>query len=114
MDLSPLTGYMATGHDKVIQMWQISTGEKIWEKKPESIKKSSPMDQIRVALDQHAGVVISSCTDKFVTIYEAISGNPICRTTCGEITTALCLSTNFKHLITTSADGIIFVWKLPE
>ena len=86
----------------------------MWEKKPESLKKSSPMDQIRVSMDPNLGVVISSCTDKFVTVYEAFSGNPICRTTCGEITTALCVSTNCKHLITTSADGIIYIWKLPE
>ena len=26
----------------------------------------------------------------------------------------MCLSTNLKHLITTSMDGIIYIWKLPE
>jgi len=26
----------------------------------------------------------------------------------------MCLSTNFKHLITASVDGIIYIWKLPE
>lgn len=72
------------------------------------------MDQIKVVIDQNAGVIISSSTDKFVTIYEAATGNVICRTTCGEVTTALCLSTNLKHLITTSTDGIIYIWRLPE
>ena len=64
--------------------------------------------------DPYAGVVISSSTDKYVTVYEAATGNVICRTTCGEITTALCLSSNFRHLITTSTDGIIYIWRLPE
>jgi WD40 repeat protein len=72
------------------------------------------MDQVKVAIDPYAGVIISSCTDKYVTIYEAATGNVICRTTCGEETTAICLSTNMKHLITTSADGIIYIWRLPE
>ena len=58
--------------------------------------------------------MISSCADKTVTIYETVSGNAVCRTTCGEVTTAMCLSTNMKHLITTSMDGIIYFWKLPE
>jgi len=58
--------------------------------------------------------LISSCADKTVTIYETVSGNAVCRTTCGEVTTAMCLSTNMKHLITTSMDGIIYFWKLPE
>lgn len=26
----------------------------------------------------------------------------------------MCLSTNLKHLITASMDGIIYIWKLPE
>jgi hypothetical protein len=73
------------------------------------------MDQIKVYIEeQTAGIVIASCTDKFVTIYEAATGNVVCRTTCGEITTAICLSTNLKHLITASAEGIIYIWKLPE
>jgi hypothetical protein len=49
-----------------------------------------------------------------VTIYEAATGNLICRNSCGEITTAMCLSTNYKHLITASSEGVIYVWKMPD
>lgn len=49
-----------------------------------------------------------------MTIYETLTGNAVCRTTCGEVTLSMCLSTNLKHLITTSMDGIIYIWKLPE
>jgi hypothetical protein len=38
----------------------------------------------------------------------------ISRFSCGEITTAMCLSTNLKHLITTSSEGVIYIWKLPD
>ncbi len=58
--------------------------------------------------------MIASCADKTVTIYETATGNAICKTTCGEVTTAMTLSTNLKHLITTSMDGIIYFWRLPE
>ena len=59
-------------------------------------------------------LLISSGTDKLVTLYEAATGNPIAKTSCGEITTAMCLSTNLKHLITASVEGVIYVWRLPE
>jgi hypothetical protein len=26
----------------------------------------------------------------------------------------MCLSTNLKHLITTSSEGVIYIWKLPD
>ena len=58
--------------------------------------------------------MIASCADKSVTIYETATGNAIAKTTCGEVTTAICLSTNLKHLITASMDGIIYFWRLPE
>lgn len=95
-------------------MFSLSNCDKVMEKRIESSRKSGSMDQIRVLTDSNAGVVISSSTDKYVTVYEAATGNVICRTTCGEVTTALCLSTNMKHLITTSTDGIMYIWRLPE
>lgn len=47
-------------------------------------------------------------------MYETATGNAVCKTTCGEVTLAMSLSTNLKHLITASMDGIIYIWKLPE
>jgi WD40 repeat protein len=55
-----------------------------------------------------------SCADKTVTLYETQTGNAVCRTTCGEVTLSMCLSTNLRHLITTSMDGVIYIWRLPE
>ena len=65
-------------------------------------------------IDPYASVVVSSSTSKRVTIYEAATGQPLCRAQPGQITTAMCFSNNMKHLITTSDNGIIFVWRLPE
>jgi WD40 repeat protein len=57
---------------------------------------------------------MASSADKFVTLYETLTGNILTRTTCGEVTLAMSLSTNLRHLITASMDGIIYVWRLPE
>lgn len=114
MDIAYQSSYMVTGHDKLLQLWQMSTGDKVWEKKPDSVRKTGSMDQLKVYMDDLASIVVASSTDKYVSIYEGASGALISRFTCGEITTAMCMSTNFRHLITTSSDGIIYIWRLPE
>lgn len=47
-------------------------------------------------------------------MYEASSGSLLCKASCGDITTAMCFSNNMKHLITASADGVIYIWKIPD
>ena len=49
-----------------------------------------------------------------MTLVEAATGRTVCQAKPGEITTAMCLSNNLKHLITTSDHGVIYVWRLPE
>lgn len=44
MDVAQNAGYIVTGHDKVLQFWQLSNFDKVWEKKPEIQKKAAPMD----------------------------------------------------------------------
>ena len=65
-------------------------------------------------IDPYASVVVSSSTSKRVTLYEAATSKPLCRASSGQITTAMCFSNNMKHLITTTDNGLIFVWRLPE
>ena len=57
---------------------------------------------------------MTSDSNKRVTLVEAASGRAICQAKPGEITTAMCLSHNMRHLITTSDTGIIYVWRVPE
>jgi WD40 repeat protein len=70
--------------------------------------------QLRTYLDPTASIVVSSSTNKSVSIYEAASGKPIARCFSGEITTAMCLSQNMRQLITASDHGVIYVWRLPS
>lgn len=65
-------------------------------------------------IDEYATVVVSSSTNKRVTVYEAATGQKLCKASHGGITTAMCFSNNMKNLITASDQGIIFIWRLPE
>lgn len=59
-------------------------------------------------------MVVSSSTNKRVTIYEASTGQQLSKASHGGITMAMCFSTNMKNLITASDQGIIFIWRLPD
>ena len=52
----------------------MASTERVWEKKPDSIRKSGTMDQLKVLIDNNASIVIASSTDKYVSLYEAASG----------------------------------------
>ena len=69
---------------------------------------------LKVLIDKYASVVVSSSTSKRVSIYEAATSQPICKAQCGQVTTAMCFSNNLRNLITSTEDGLIFIWKLPE
>jgi WD40 repeat protein len=100
---------MVTGHERELKLWSLPNLQPLeWEQ-----TQMNPATQIKVAMDPTASIIITSGTDKRVTIVEASSGRTICQAKPGQITTAMCLSNNKKHLITTSDHGIIFVWKLP-
>jgi len=44
MDSTEDAGYVLTGHEKMLTLWNLGTGEKIFEKKPESSRKSGSQD----------------------------------------------------------------------
>ena len=113
---------MVTGHEKELKLWRLPGLEQIeWNSSSNNASAgrnssnlgSTTAMQIKVCLDQTANVIITSGTDKRVTMVEAASGRTICQAKSGEITTAMCLSNNFKHLITTSDHGVIYMWRLP-
>lgn len=125
MDVASKAQYLITGHDKSLCLWKLPTFEKVWEKRVATIEKEEQKNgqkgatgtnqvQLRVLIDDYASVVVSSSTSKRVTIYEAATGIPLCRAQPGQITTAMCFSNNMRHLITTSDNGLIFIWRLPE
>ena len=110
MDIAERAQCMVSGHDKHLSVWKLPEMENIG-----TYPSPDPKEvQLRTQLDPTATIVISSSTSKTVTIYDAMNGDPIVRCCPGEITTAMCLSTNLKYLITASDKGVIYIWRLPE
>ena len=116
MDVASKAQYLVTGHDKSLCLWKLPGFERVWEKRVTVGQQGGGMQQaqLRVIIDEYASVVVSSSTSKRVTIYEAKTGQPLCRCQPGQITTAMCFTNNMKHLITTCDNGLIFFWRLPD
>jgi len=65
-------------------------------------------------MDELGHVIAASCTDKSVTLFETITGGVFGQVTSGEICTSLLFSSNYNQLITCTAEGNIFIWKVPQ
>jgi WD40 repeat protein len=125
MDIAEQAQYMVVGQGGSLSLHKLPRLETIWEKRfgeeqiPVSARsnRSAVKDQqiqLRVLIDEYASVVVSSSTNKRVTIYEASTGQQLSKASHGGITMAMCFSTNMKNLITASDQGIIFIWRLPD
>jgi WD40 repeat protein len=104
---------LLTGHDRNLSFRDTAEFDEIWEKSPDPNRKAAP-DHLKVMLDPHGRVAVTSTTDKLISMYECSSGKLLCKAQCGELTTGLTFSENGRHLISTSSLGVIYVWKLPE
>lgn len=65
-----------------------------------------------MTLDWSGTFLITASTDKYISIFDMLNGNMVCKATCGETTTGLLLTLDCKFLISTSHDGCIYFWKL--
>jgi len=69
---------------------------------------------LKVQIDLTGSIVISSSTLKTVTLFNITNGTPLAICSLGEITTAMCLTQNFKYLIAASDKGVIYYVRLTE
>ena len=65
-------------------------------------------------LDENGKVAVSSTTDKQLMIFETQSGKLLAKAQCGEIITSMCFTENNRHILTTSSQGVIYIFKLPD
>lgn len=126
IDIAEQAQFMAVGQSDVLSLHKLPKLEAIWEKRfseesgavSSRSAKNKPLKeaqiQLRVLIDEYASVVVSSSTNKRVTIYEAATGQQLCKASHGGITMAMCFSNNMKNLITASDQGLIFIWRLPD
>lgn len=106
---------MVAGLDRQVSLFGLPRLQQGWT----SDTNNSAEMQLRTVVDPSASYVFSSSNQsttnqKQVTVYDARDGTPLAKACCGEITTAMCVSNNAKHLITTSDKGCIYFWKMPE
>lgn len=113
MVIDPTQKLMATAcQDRNVRLYNIQTTK---EKK---CYRGSAGDEgvlLRIHLDPSGSFAATSCTDKNVCILDFNSGE-LLATMHGhsEVITGVKFANDLKHIITVSADGCIFVWRLPK
>ncbi|XP_038075737.1 WD repeat-containing protein 62-like isoform X2 [Patiria miniata] len=112
LTVDPTEKYVATAcQDRNIRIHNAVTG-----KLKRTYKGSQGEDGtlIRVELDPSGMYIATSSSDKSVAIFDFYSGE--CVATMdghSELVTGIKFTNDCKHLISTSGDGCIFVWRLP-
>ncbi|CAG5136024.1 unnamed protein product, partial [Candidula unifasciata] len=113
MVIDPTQKLLATAcQDRNVRLYNIQTTK---EKK---CYKGSLGDEgvlLRIHLDPSGTYVATTCTDKNVCILDFHTGELVA-TMYGhsEVITGVKFVNDLKHVITVSADGCIYVWRLPE
>ncbi len=105
---------IVAGHDKYLTVCDMRHKTRCFEKKPEWIRATGNQDFTYVSLDRSGTFLLTASSDKYVTIFDMLNGNVVCKTTCGDVTTSMCLTLDNQYLITTSSEGHIYFWKLHE
>lgn len=114
MDVDATDKYIVTaGKDKRLNIWNVSTG------KHERSYTASHDDEIgelfRVHMDP-AGIFASTASlDKWIRLFDFFSGDCIAKVTGhSELITGIKFTADCSRLISVSADGCIFVWRLAD
>lgn len=65
-------------------------------------------------IDEEGKIAATSTTDKQLMLFEVQTGKLLAKAQCGEIITGMCFTDNKRHLIVTSSQGVIYIFKLSE
>jgi len=117
LDLNQEGTQTVAGQDKKISIWQNETGKQkcVYETKDEDINaKNTYLDNLKVAVDITGSYIAVSNKDGTVRIRDYYTGNLVAKINCGDLSTGICFTQNNKNLITTTADGCILSWALPD
>eukprot|EP00761_Pharyngomonas_kirbyi_P000005 gb/GECH01000005.1/.p1 GENE.gb/GECH01000005.1/~~gb/GECH01000005.1/.p1 ORF type:complete len:1562 (+),score=403.91 gb/GECH01000005.1/:1-4686(+) len=101
--------YIVTaGQDKKLNIWSIQSGKTILSHKTEG-----DSEVIKVQLDPTGSFALTSCSDKYIRMYDFYSGSCIAKVRGhSEVVTGFKFTPDCKRFISVSGDGCIFVWKL--
>ncbi|XP_055878525.1 mitogen-activated protein kinase-binding protein 1-like isoform X2 [Biomphalaria glabrata] len=113
MVIDPTQKCLATAcQDRNVRLYNIQTTK---EKKCYKGSSSDEGILLRIHLDPSGTYAATTCTDKNVCILDFNTGE-LMATMYGhsEVITGVKFANDLKHVITVSADGCIFVWRLPS
>lgn len=81
-------------------------------------QKVARKDVIKIQFDESGTFLLTSSTDKYVRIWDVGNSSKsfkcVARLSSGEITTGFCISHDNTMLITSTGDGCLFYWRIPE
>ncbi|KAH9499537.1 Mitogen-activated protein kinase-binding protein 1, partial [Bulinus truncatus] len=113
MVIDPTQKSLATAcQDRNVRLYNIQTTK---EKKCYKGSASEEGILLRIHLDPSGTYAATTCTDKNVCILDFNTGELVA-TMYGhsEVITGVKFTNDLKHIVTVSADGCIFVWRLPS
>eukprot|EP00945_MAST-04E_sp_MAST-4E-sp1_P002314 g2314.t1 len=105
---------ITAGKDRKVQVWSLNSGKKLRSWKPTD-SVSQDIEVYKIVLDP-TGTYAATCSfDKFIRIYDFLSGACIARFTGhSEIVSGICFTADCKRLVTVGGDGCVLVWRLPS
>jgi WD40 repeat protein len=111
LNLDPARNYIYTiSQDRIIRTYSIKDGKKLRQFRG-SLNEDGYL--LKMDIDRTGSLLATSCTDKCVYIWD-INTTECVAYLCGhsEVVTDLKFTADQQHLITVSADGCVFMWKL--
>ncbi|ORX96697.1 WD40 repeat-like protein, partial [Basidiobolus meristosporus CBS 931.73] len=115
MDIDPVKPLVASvTQDKCFQLFSINAGKLETSYRPQPWDENNPnISILKISLDPSGTFVAACCSDKSICIFDIRSGNLIAKLYGhSEQITSAKFSKNCTRLISTAADGCVFVWSL--
>ncbi|TPX61218.1 hypothetical protein PhCBS80983_g01246 [Powellomyces hirtus] len=117
MDIDPTSKYLATAsQDRRVNIFSVATGKPVRSYKQEPDDSGPEGGFIKISIDPSGTFAITSASDKSIRMFDFYSGSYIGKVPSGhsELVTGVKFSLDCRHLISTGADGCIFIWKVAQ
>lgn len=114
MDVDATSKYLATVAQDRLNIFSINSGKSIKSFQPGGDDATADVSFIKISLDPSGLYAAVTAADKMIRIFEFYSGTCLGRVPSGhsELITGIKFSLDCKYIISTAADGCVFVWRI--